>query len=129
MSWKSRIGTATLSATITTVACGPLGPGGDVELRIENASNVTFDLVSLYTTEGVETNADVTPGETTPFVSVNVGYGIATTEVVVGTDTLRLQVIDFVGETPLAEGRYTYVLSIAGEPGNEQLVQALREET
>jgi hypothetical protein len=41
---------------------------------------------------------------------VEKAYRIASTWVVTGSDTVRLQVIDFVGEKPLNPGRYTYVL-------------------
>jgi hypothetical protein len=45
---------------------------------------------------------------------VSSAYRSATTQVVLDGDTLRLQVIDYVGEEPLDAGRYTYVLSVFG---------------
>jgi hypothetical protein len=45
---------------------------------------------------------------------VSAAYRSVTTQVVLDGDTLRLQVIDYVGEDPLAAGRYTYVLTVSG---------------
>jgi hypothetical protein len=81
-------------------------------VRLVNASTVTMSRATLYTSEGPVTFEDVAAGAASPFVSVSVAYRFATTEVVVAADTLRLQVIDFVGETPLEPGLYSYVLDV-----------------
>lgn len=81
---------------------------------MENASDVRYDEVTLYTVDGPRTYSDLTPGARSPYVPVSAAYRIATTQVVLGGDTLRLQVIDHVGEEPVDAGRYTYVLSVSG---------------
>ena len=54
-------------------------------------------------------------------------YDYATAQVVTGVDTARLQVIDFVGETPLDGGRYTYVLAFfEGNPTS--LIQTFQKD-
>jgi hypothetical protein len=94
--------------------CGDAFGLGDVEVRVENASDVWYDEAILYTLDGPRTYSDLAPGARSPYVSVSVAYRSATTQVVLDGDTLRLQVIDYVGEEPLSAGRYTYVLTVSG---------------
>lgn len=99
-----------------------------VAVRLENASDMTFDEATLYTLDGPQTYTGIEPGAATPYVAVSAAYRIATTRVVVDSDTLRLQVIDYVGETPLSDGRYTYVLTVTTGSGTPVLSQALRRD-
>jgi hypothetical protein len=94
--------------------CGDAFGPGRVEVRVENASAVRYDEATLYTLDGPRTYSDLAPGARSPYVSVSSAYRSATTQVVLDGDTLRLQVIDYVGEEPLDAGRYTYVLSVFG---------------
>lgn len=86
----------------------PFGPG-DVEVRVENGTELTFTQVRIYF-EPMQTFTDLEPGERTPYVTVDKAYSIATVVVVTATDSARIQVIDFVGEEPLESGRYTFTI-------------------
>ena len=110
--------------------CGDILGTGAVEVRLENASSVTFAEAMLYTSDGPVTFGNVAPGAATPYIEVSQAYRIVTTQVVIESDTLRLQVIYFVGEDPLAAGRYTYVLDVYGL-GTEHpsLTQEFREDS
>lgn len=87
---------------------------GPVEVRVENASSARFESVTLHTLDGPRIFHEVDPGATTPYILVSRAYRVVTTEAVVARDTLRLQVIDYVGEDPLPPGLYSYVLSVNG---------------
>ena len=100
-------------AGVLTGCDGAFTPDG-TDVRVENASEVSYDEATLYTFDGPLTYSDLAPGASSPYVSVSTAYRIATTQVVLGADTLRLQVIDYVGEEPLPAGRYTYVLTVSG---------------
>ena len=94
--------------------CGGFFTPDAVEVRVENASDVWYDEATLYTLDGPRTYSDLAPGARSEYVSVSAAYRSVTTQVVLDGDTLRLQVIDYVGEDPLAAGRYTYVLTVSG---------------
>lgn len=129
---RSRTMLAALAAALVASApgCRSIFGSGDVSVRLENASPVAFDRATLYTSEGPQTTHDVGPGQTTPYVDVETAYRIATTEIVIDADTLRLQVIDFVGEEPLAPGRYTYVISLIDlGTASPSLTQAIRKDS
>ena len=109
--------------------CGNFFTPGGVEVRVENASDVRYGEATLYTLDGPRTYSDLAPGARSPYVSVSAAYRSATTQVVLDGDTLRLQVIDYVGEEPLDAGRYTYVLSVSGVgTASPVLRQVLRQD-
>ncbi len=116
-----------LCTALTVGACGILG-SSTTEVRLTNGSNVSFDQVSYFTENGLQQYVDLGPGESSPYLTVTLAYGIVTAEVIVAADTARLQVIDHVGDSPLDGGRYSYVLDLNGVPGDFQLEQSLRRE-
>lgn len=108
--------------------CDTPGVSGTPEVRVENRSTLVFDEVRYWAANNELTYTDLGAGSASPYVEASGAYGYTTTMVVVGSDTLRLQVIDYVGETPLADGRYTYVLDVLGEAGSRSLTQELRRD-
>jgi hypothetical protein len=129
MRYARRFGLAAV-LSILGLSCDALGLGGSVQVRMENASNVTLSRATLFASEGPQAFQNLSPGEATPYVEVSKAYRIATTEVIVGADTLRLQVIDFVGEEPLGPGRYTYVLVVSElANGDLEFTQQFREDS
>ena len=97
-----RIGAGACLCVLVT-ACGLVTPSG-VEVRLENASSIAFAEATLFTVDGAHTYFDLEPGEASPYLTVTMAYGIATTQVVVVADTIRLQVIDYVGRSRLERG-------------------------
>lgn len=86
-----------------------------VQLRVANASDVDFESV-LLKFPGVEADyGAVAAGEVTAYRDMNGAYHYGLIEVVTDGDTLRLVPIDYVGEEPLAAGRYTFVLDVEGD--------------
>ena len=108
--------------------CDTVGVSGTPEVRVENRSTLVFDEVRYWAANNKLTYTDLGAGSASPYVEASGAYGYTTTMVVVGSDTVRLQVIDYVGETPLADGRYTYVLDVLGEAGSRSLTQELRRD-
>lgn len=86
----------------------------DVQVRVRNASALDFESVAVQFPGSREEYGALAAGEATDYRAVETAYRIATVEVRVEGEVLRLQVIDYVGETPLPAGRYTYRLIVAG---------------
>ena len=115
-------------SSLNAAGCEILGLDGGVEVRVRNGSSLTFDEATLFLPRVSLSFSDLVPGEATPYSTVSKAYRIASAHVVMGQDTARLQVIDYVGEQPLDDGRYTYVLSFfEGNP--ESLVLELVEDS
>lgn len=122
----------TLGSVALLAGCRSIGLGfldSDVEVRIENRSAVALDRVVVYpggrdsvVATNLATNAQ------TPYREVDRAYQIVTVEATVGTQTVRQQVIDYVGETPLGGGRYTYRVRFVPTTGHPELQVELTED-
>ena len=88
------------------------GPHDGPEIRIANRSDRDFASVLVrFPSDDVHYGA-VAAGRATEYRQVDQAYRYAYVEVRVGDDRIVLQPIDFVGETLLSPGRYTYVLTL-----------------
>lgn len=81
-----------------------------VNVRIKNNSSFVFDEVTVGT--AIEPHLNITPGSYSPYFIYEEAYRYAYIEITSGEELFILQPIDFVGETPLPIGFYTYELDI-----------------
>jgi len=84
-----------------------------VNIRIQNASSITFDEVQVGDQEEVYMN--INPDGFSEYQEYELAYQYAYIQITSGEEVFVLQPIDFVGETPLPIGLYTYVLNIDEE--------------
>lgn len=84
-------------------------------LRISNISQKAFQ--SVYVSyPGVETTfEDIGSGNSSSYKKVTQVYRYGYIKIQSGDEEYILQPIDFVGEEPLENGRYTYKLGLDGE--------------
>lgn len=106
------------------------GPGnsgqGSIEIRVANRSDRDFDRVVATFDPGRVDYGAVAKGATSDYRRIQQAYRYALVEVTAGGQTFRFHPIDFVGETPLEPGRYTYALSI--EPSDNTVTIDLVED-
>lgn len=122
---RGRLAAVCLALAVTS--CDPLPfVGGDVRMRVENQTALTFTEVRVYW-EPMYTFSDLAPGDRTAYVTVDLAYNVVTLVAVTATDSTRIQVIDFVGDEPLGDGRYTLVLFLP-EPILEPMLLGQRVE-
>ncbi|MCM4153872.1 hypothetical protein DHD05_19945 [Arenibacter sp. N53] len=81
-----------------------------VNIRIKNESSVTYDLVQVGSAEMLHEN--IGPDDYSGYLEYEMAYEYAYINIKVDEENYILQPIDFVGETPLENGFYTYGLSI-----------------
>lgn len=91
---------------------------GGVQIRIKNVSSITFDVVQVGAEDRLHNN--IGPDEYSGYLEYETAYTYSYVRIISGADTYVLQPIDFVGESPLPLGFYTYELNIS-EDGNVQL--------
>lgn len=89
-----------------------------VNIRVKNASSITFDEVQVGGDEFV--HIDVSSGGFSEYLEYETAYRYAYVQIQSGTESYVLQPFDFVGETPLEIGFYTYVLDVT-EDGDVSL--------
>jgi len=89
-----------------------------VHIRIKNGSDLTYDRVQVGAGDKLHTN--ISPGAFSGYLEYDIAYDYAYINIISGDENFVFQPIDFVGETPLEHGFYTYVLNIS-EEGTVQL--------
>lgn len=117
------IGFVLLTFLVFAFSCTDRDDGVDtVNIRINNDSNINFDEVQVGTNEEMYTN--VASGDYSNYLVYEMAYEYAFVEIKSGEDIYVLQPIDFVGETQLPIGFYTYKLSVneEGEVGLQFVV-------
>jgi len=87
--------------------------GGDqLEIRVANRSRVAIENVRVQFPSQTEVYGTIPPNGVTDYRVVKKAYRYARIEAVVAGKPALLQPIDYVGESELKAGRYTYVLTI-----------------
>ena len=82
-------------------------------IRIRNISSITFDTVQVGVQETLHEN--IAPDAFSEYLPYETAYRIAFISIEAGEETYILQPTDFVGETELPAGLYTYELDVTGE--------------
>ena len=108
-----------LVSSVLTLACTDLDDDlNTVNIRIKNNSNIVFETVLVG--DAMEPHMNISPGEFSAYFIYEEAYRYAYIEITSGEETFILQPIDFVGETPLPIGFYTYELAVT-ESGEVEL--------
>ncbi len=84
-----------------------------VFIRIKNASNFTYDEVQVGEQDSLHTN--IAAGDYSDYLPYEIAYRYAFISIKAADMTYTLQPIDFVGETELPLGFYTYELGVVEE--------------
>lgn len=108
-----------VSACLMSSCMRPINPEGDgpVYLQVENISKKNFDNVRVITPGGDHEYGSLKKGEASVYKSYTLAYRYGYIEAVVGSDTLIIQPIDYVGEELLEDGKHTYALDIRSSGG------------
>jgi len=82
--------------------------GYATEIRVRNGSDSEFKEVVV----GGKKYGDIKAGAATEYQTWKTAYRYSSVTLKAGDKTLRIQPIDYVGETPLGEGNFTYILTV-----------------
>lgn len=84
-----------------------------VNIRIRNLSDIPFDEVQVGDQEILYT--DIAPDSYSDYLEYETAYRYAYIAITAGEESYVLQPVDYVGETALPLGLYTYELDITAE--------------
>ncbi len=84
-----------------------------INIRIRNVSGMTFDEVQVGEQETL--HMDIAPDAYSDYLPYETAYRYAYISIRSGEETYVLQPVDFVGETVLPIGLYTYELDVTEE--------------
>lgn len=93
------------------------GPADGVEIRVANQSGVDFERLDVTFPSGKVEYGRLAAGAMSGYRRVEKAYRYAQVEAMRGGETLTLQPQDYMGETPLSPGHYTYTIGM-DESGN-----------
>lgn len=115
-----------LAVLALTMACEDNADTNDVKIRIANSSAFDYENVIVNTSTGNVDFGDIDAGMTSEYQTFTKAYRYAFVQIEVNGDTLSLQPIDYVGESPLKNGRYTFQLYVSGMPQQYILILNLQ---
>ena len=105
-----------LAALLVFAGCpAPTEPPGGVNIRVANESSFPFSDVDVVFPQDSVDYGTVPAHGASEYRRVTQAYSYALIIVQVGGEELRLQPVDYVGETALTAGRYTYALNVTIE--------------
>ena len=112
-----RVGFCLLIVTFLSISrCKSDNPEIDgILIRIENSSSKTFSSVYVNSGGSENTYFNIAPGRTSKFLSYKTAYRYGYIKVITSGSDYVIQPFDYVGEIPLEDGEYTYVLGIESE--------------
>ena len=105
---------------LTLVSCtkDDLANPNEVLIRIENTSDFDFKNVIVNTSGGENNYGNLDSHQTSDYKIFELAYRYAFIELKIDEETYTIQPIDYVGETALNTGKYTYVIN-ATSSGNQ----------
>jgi len=104
-----------LSFLFLLQACGQEDPMDTaVLIRIKNTSASDFENIHVNTSGGQNNYGNLAAGETSAYMEFASAYRYAYVRLEVNGQTALVQPFDYVGETLLENGKYTYELSTNG---------------
>ena len=83
---------------------------GSIELRLQNESEYDFADIFVDTSGGIHEYCNLEAGGMTGYKKFEKAYRYAFIELLIDDEIFTIQPIDYVGESLLASGKYTYLL-------------------
>ncbi|MEP0712676.1 hypothetical protein [Algoriphagus sp.] len=114
-----------LTLFLVTACIDDPDPEG-ILIRVENASSVDFKDIRISSGSTPVEFSDVKAGKKSEYKEFESAYRYGFVSLLANGTELRIQPFDYVGETPLSKGYYTYKLDIDdSNPDNIYLLMEL----
>lgn len=104
---------------VTLFSCSKDNVNNEVKIRLSNVSQYDFKNIIVNTTTGYVNFLDLESGQKSEYKDFDKAYRYAFVELEIDGETYTLQPIDYVGETLLENGNYTYQID-ANDTINDQ---------
>lgn len=92
-------------------SCSEEDNNNEIQLRLSNSSSFDYKNITVNTTTGNVNFEDINSGEITQYKSFTKAYRYAFIQLEIDGSIYTIQPIDYVGETPLSYGKYTYKIN------------------
>lgn len=95
---------------LTIIISGCSKDESELKIRLSNVSQYDFKNIVVNTSTGIVNFEDIKSGQTTEYQIFDMAYRYAFVELEIDGKTYTLLPIDYVGESLLENGNYTYQL-------------------
>lgn len=96
---------------LIALGCSKDEKPSEINIRLSNVSSYSFENIVVNTGTGEVSFENIDPGELTDYKTFDIAYHYAFVELQIDGGKYTLQPIDYVGETPLKPGFYTYQIN------------------
>jgi len=93
---------------VSLLGCSSEDSNSEVRIRLSNESKFNFQNITVNTSTGNVNFDNLSPGGNTAYKTFEEAYAYAFIELQIEGKTYTIQPFDYVGETPLKKGNYTY---------------------
>ena len=98
---------------VITTGCNVASQDGDnVQIRVSNESTYPLQNFRINTGGGDNTYGTINAGSKSDYASYEYSYNYFYVSVDIDTSTFVIQPIDYVGESKIKPGKYTYSISV-----------------
>lgn len=112
----------------TLIDCGEGNINSDIQVRIVNMSDENFENILVKSAGEDVCMEDIEKGGQGAYYGFTEVYRYAYIEITAGGDQYILQPIDYVGETPLTEGNYSYEIELVNPGPNGSISLTFKED-
>lgn len=93
---------------IVVTGCSKDQNGSEVQIRIKNISAHDFTDITVNTSSGINSYGSLSANQVSAYKTFSFAYRYAFVQLKINGTIFTLQPIDYVGESKLSEGKYTY---------------------
>ena len=105
----------------------PVPQTSSVQIRIQNASPYKFENIIVNTYDKATNFENLNSNQKSTFKTFDVAYGYAFVQLQISGKTYTYQPIDYVGETPLVNGNYTYKITVTSNSYQDLSLELIKD--
>lgn len=98
-----------------------------VQIRIQNASSFKFENIIVASGGKTVSYENLLFNRKSTYKTFDIAYSYAFVELQINGKTYTIQPIDYVGETPLDNGNYTYKITVNPNPYQELSLELIKD--
>ena len=108
--------------------CSSSDESSDLQIRISNVSEFNYENINVNASGEIVNFGNLDSNSKSEFRTFDLAYRYAFVEFQINGETFTLQPIDYVGETPLENGKYSYEINVNPSSQFQKVTLELKNE-
>ena len=109
-------------------SCSSSGKSSDLQIRISNVSEFNYENINVNASGEIVNFGNLDSNSKSEFRTFDLAYRYAFVEFQINGETFTLQPIDYVGETPWENGKYSYEINVNPSSQFQKVTLELKNE-